>query len=127
VKVLVVQVLHRAEALGKAVDRGEVGVVLEEASGVPADFADLLQTRVDLYRMTFADSNIVQLTHTTSPQGAFLPAVSPDSGQIVYGFTENISGSPFVSQLRIMNIDGSDDHLLVADGRRASWRRGCQV
>ncbi len=90
---------------------------------VVADFSDFLQTRVDLYRMTFADDNIVQLTQVGEQRGAILPSVSPDGSQIVYAFTEDIAGSASAIQLRIMNVDGSNDLLLTANGRRASWSR----
>lgn len=110
-------------ALANVTNTSGIAWITDGSGMVAADFGDFLQTRVDLYRMTFADEDIVQLTQTSGQQGAFLPNVSPDSSQIVYGFTENIAGSPFTSQLRIMNIDGSSDRLLVADGRRASWSR----
>lgn len=97
---------------------------ITDGSGmVVADFSDFLQTRVDLYRMTFADDTIVQLTRVGEQQGAILPSVSPDSGQIVYAFTEDIAGSASAIQLRIMDIDGGNDRLLTANGRRASWSR----
>lgn len=97
---------------------------LTDGSGmVAADYSDLLLSHVDLYRMTFADNNIVQLTQTSGRQAAFLPSISPDSSRIVYGYTEDAEARPFNAELRIMSSDGSDDRLLVADGRRASWSR----
>lgn len=97
---------------------------LNDGSGmVVADFSDFLLSHVDLYLMTFADEHIVQLTQTSGRQAAFLPGSSPDGSQIVYGYTEDAEARPFQSELHIMNIDGSGDHLLVADGRRASWSR----
>lgn len=97
---------------------------LTDGSGlVAADYSDLLLSHVDLYLLTFADNTIVQLTQTSGRQAAFLPSSSPDSQQLVYGYTEDALARPFQSELRIMNIDGSGDRLLVADARRASWSR----
>lgn len=97
---------------------------LSDGSGmIVSAYSDLLLTHVDLYLMNFADNNIVQVTQTTGEQAAFLPNVSPDNSQLVYGYTQNAKGQPFNSELRIMNMDGSDDHLLVKDARRASWSR----
>jgi Tol biopolymer transport system component len=97
---------------------------LANGSGmVVADYSDLVLSRVDLYLMTFADNQITQLTQASERQGSFLPGSSPDSSQIVYVYTEDIFAVPFNGQLRIMDIDGSNDHLLVEGGRRASWSR----
>jgi Tol biopolymer transport system component len=97
---------------------------LSDGSGmVVADYSDLVLSRVDLYLMTFADNQISKLTQASERQGSFLPGSSPDSSQIVYVYTEDIFAVPFHGQLRIMDIDGSNDHLLVEGGRRASWSR----
>jgi TolB protein len=110
-------------ALANVTNTSGIAWITDGSGMVVADFSDPLLTRVDLYRMTFADNNIVQLTQTSGQQGAFLPSVSPDGSQIVYGFTQDIAARPFSAQLRIMNIDGGNDRLLAADGRRASWSR----
>lgn len=111
------------DAIANVTNTSGIAWITDGSGMVAADFADFLQTRVDLYRMTFADNNIVPLTQVSNPQGAILPSVSPDSSQIVYAFTEDIAGNPFTAQLRIMNMDGSNDHLLTENGRRASWSR----
>lgn len=123
--------INRAEVGGDS--PGQALVNLTNTSGIAwlangsgmvvADYSDLVLSRVDLYLVTFADNQITKLTQASERQGSFLPASSPDSNQIVYVYTEDIFAVPFNGQLRIMDIDGSNDHLLVEGGRRASWSR----
>lgn len=89
---------------------------------VAADDDDLL-SHTDLYLMRFEDNSITQLTQTAAPEAAAFPKVSPDSSQIVYVYVPDVKAKPASYQLRIMNIDGSNDHLLVANGTRSDWSR----
>ena len=96
---------------------------LSDGSGFVAADDDSLFTHTDLYLMTFADQNIVQLTQTATHQAALYPRVSPDSNQILYTYVADTQTKPLAPQLRIMNRDGSNDHLLVANGYQADWSR----
>lgn len=111
------------DALADVTNTSGIAWISDGSGMVAADYSDFLQTRVDLYRMTFADNAIVQLTQATGQQGAALPTVSPDSSEVLYVFIEDIAARPQNVQLRIMGIDGSNDRLLVEGGRRASWSR----
>lgn len=96
---------------------------LSDGSGfVVADDDDLL-SHTDLYLMRFENNSITQLTQTAAHEAAAFPKVSADSSQMVYVYVPDVKANPVVYQLRIMNIDGSNDHLLVEGGTRADWSR----
>jgi Tol biopolymer transport system component len=96
---------------------------LRDGSGFVVADDDNLLSHTDLYLMTFADNKITQLTQTTSGQVAIYPKVSPDNSQILYAYIADIQARPRQPQLRIMNRDGSDDHLLVENGSASDWSR----
>ncbi|MFN8446484.1 MAG: hypothetical protein U0175_37180 [Caldilineaceae bacterium] len=96
---------------------------LSDGSGfVVADDDDLL-SHTDLYLMRFENNSITQLTQTAAHEAAAFPKVSADSAQLVYVYVPDVTANPVSYQLRIMNIDGSNDHLLVEGGTRADWSR----
>ena len=94
-----------------------------DGSGFVVADDDALLSHTDLYTMTFADNSIGQLTQTSGHQAAAEPSMSPDDSQIVYTYAEDVRANPLNPQLRMMNSDGSGDHLLVAGGRLADWSR----
>lgn len=94
---------------------------LSDGSGFVAADSNALLTHSDLYVMRFADNSIVQLTQTAAGQAVVYPKVSPDNSQLVYNYVADLQTKPLAYQLRIMNIDGSEDHLLVDNGRNADW------
>lgn len=96
---------------------------LADGSGFVAADDDSLFSHTDLYLMRFADESIVQLTQTTAHQAAFYPKVAPDHSQILYTYVADTQAQPMAHQLRIMNSDGSGDHLLVENGYQADWSR----
>lgn len=96
---------------------------LNDGSGFIVADDDSLLTHTDLYRMTFADSKITQLTTTTGHQAAAEPSSSPDDSQIVYIYVEDAQANPLNPQLRIMNSDGTGDHPLIPGGRVPDWSR----
>lgn len=95
---------------------------LMDGSGFMVADYDALLEHVDLYLVRFADNSVTQLTQTTR-EAAVYPKVAPDNSQIVYTYVADLQASPLQPELRIMNIDGSADHLLVQGGALADWSR----
>ncbi len=95
---------------------------LTDGSGFVAADYDALLEHTDLYLYKYSDESITQLTQTTT-QAALYPKVSADSSQIMYTYIEDLQVRPLAPQLRIMNVDGSDDHLLVDGGVTGDWSR----
>jgi len=93
-----------------------------DGSGFVAADHDALLSHVDLYLVRFADNSVTQLTQTTL-EAAVYPKVAPDNSQIVYTYVADLQARPLQPELRIMNIDGSADHLLVKGGALADWSR----
>ena len=98
-----------------------IGWLMDGSGFVVADH-DALLSHVDLYLVRFADNSITQLTQTTL-EAAVYPKVAPDNSQIVYTYVADLQARPLQPELRIMNIDGSADHLLVKGGALADWSR----
>lgn len=96
---------------------------LTDGSGLVAADDDSLLSHTDLYWMRFEDNSITQLTQTAAHEAAAFPKVSADSTQLVYVYVPDVTANPVIYQLRIMNINGSDDHLLAEGGTRADWSR----
>ena len=65
----------------------------------------------DIYSMNADGSQLVRLTHT--PGAASYPTMSPDGQKIAYSYSEETDNS---SRIMIMNADGSEQELLVANG-----------
>jgi acylaminoacyl-peptidase len=77
----------------------------------------------DIYEFSVADESVKQLTKRNGPDGE--PVVSPDGKQIAYiGFDDKLQGYQ-VSQLYVMNRDGSGSRLvsgnLDRDVRHPRW------
>jgi hypothetical protein len=49
--------------------------------------------------------------------------VAPDNSHIVYSYFPDVQANPQTPELRMMNIDGTDDHLLAAGGWHSDWSR----
>lgn len=96
---------------------------LKDGSGLGVAAIDALLSHLDLYLYRFADNSITQLTQTEAGQAALYPNFAPDNSQLVYTYVPDIQAQPAAPVLRIMNIDSSDDHLLVEGGSRADWSR----
>lgn len=96
---------------------------LKDGSGLGVAAIDALLSHLDLYLYRFADNSITQLTQTEAGQAALYPNFAPDHSRLVYTYVPDIQAQPAAPVLRIMNIDGSDDHLLVEGGSRADWSR----
>lgn len=96
---------------------------LSDGSGLVAADDDSLLAHTDLYLMKFSDNSITQLTQTSGHQAAVYPVVAPDSSRIVYSYFPDAQASPSNPELRMMNLDGSADHLLAAGGWHADWSR----
>lgn len=96
---------------------------LKDGSGLGVAAIDALLSHLDLYVYRFADNSIIQLTQTAPGQAALYPNFAPDNSRLVYTYVSDIQALPAVPVLRIMNSDGSDDHLLVEGGSRADWSR----
>lgn len=96
---------------------------LKDGSGLGVAAIDALLSHLDLYVYRFADNSIIQLTQTEAGEGALYPNFAPDNSRLVYTYVPDIQAQPAAPVLRIMNIDGSDDHLLVEGGSRADWSR----
>jgi len=96
---------------------------LTDGAGVVAADDDALLSHTDLYLYTYSDNAVTQLTQTETSQAAVYPKVSADSSQIMYTYVADLTIRPLVTQLRIMNVDGSDDHLLVDGGVTGDWSR----
>lgn len=96
---------------------------LSDGSGFVVADDDALLAHTDLFRMTFANNQITQLTQTSGHQAAAEPSSSPDDTRLVYTYVEDVQANPVQPQLHIMNSDGSGDHVLVEGGRVADWSR----
>ncbi len=96
---------------------------LSDGSGLGVAAIDALLSHLDLYLYRFEDNSITQLTQTEAGEGALYLNFAPDNSQLVYTYVPDLQARPAAPMLRIMNSDGSDDHLLVAGGSRADWSR----
>jgi len=96
---------------------------LTDGSGFVAADDDALLSHTDLYLYTYSDNTVTQLTQTETNQAAVYPKVSADSSQIMYTYVADLQTKPLAPQLRIMNVDGSNDHLLVDGGVTGDWSR----
>lgn len=113
--------------LGKVTLTRGIAWLTDGAGFVVAD-EDALLAHADLYLMKFADNSITQLTQTTGHQAALYPKVAADSSQLVYTYVPDLQADPVIPQVRIMNVDGSNDHLLADNGFQSDWsRRAPQV
>jgi Tol biopolymer transport system component len=65
-------------------------------------------------------SNPVRLTTTTGAEDSE-PAWSPDGAQILFSRIEFTSNTELRSDLWLMNADGGDQHIVVADGFAGKW------
>lgn len=90
---------------------------LPDGSGFLLSFANGGLTESNIYAYDFAAKEINQLTHFSGELAGQL-SVSPDGQQVVFERSPTASG---LTDLWIMNIDGSDLRLLVEDGVRPSW------
>lgn len=67
----------------------------------------------ELYKISVADGSMTQLTDRNGPDSS--PAVSPDGSKIAYlGYDDNLDGYQ-LTQLYVMNADGSNKQVLTAD------------
>ena len=77
----------------------------------------------DIYEYNFATQEITQLTPTLNDEseygGARGISISPDGQQIVFERAVYLSDAP--SSLWIMNIDGTDLHMLLYDAGSPAW------
>ncbi|MDQ3250524.1 MAG: hypothetical protein M3Q45_15115, partial [Chloroflexota bacterium] len=96
---------------------------LTDGSGFVAADDDALLSHTDLYLYKYSDNTVTQLTQTETAQAAVYPKVSADSSQIIYTYVPDLNAKPLAPQLRIMNVDGSDDHLLIDGGVLGDWSR----
>ena len=66
----------------------------------------------EVFRVAVADGALTQLTHRFGPDTA--PAVSPDGKRVAYtGYDDKLMGYTN-ARLSVMNLDGSDPHVLTA-------------
>ncbi len=65
-------------------------------------------------------SNLVRLTDTTGAADSE-PAWSPDNGRILFSRVYFTTNNQYDSSLWLMNADGSDLHMVVADGFAGKW------
>ncbi|MEZ4662707.1 MAG: hypothetical protein R2911_34600 [Caldilineaceae bacterium] len=96
---------------------------LKDGSGLGVAAVDALLSHHDLYLYRFADNSIIQLTQTEPGQSALYPNFAPDNSRLVYIYVPDTQAQPLAPMLRIMNSDGSDDHLLIEGAIRADWSR----
>lgn len=96
---------------------------LTDGSGFVAADDDALLSHTDLYLYQYSDNTVTQLTQTEPAQAAVYPKVAADSRQLMYTYVADLNSRPLVTQLRIMKVDGSDDHLLVNGGVTGDWSR----
>jgi len=67
----------------------------------------------ELYKISVADGSMTQLTDRDGPDSS--PKVSPDGNRIAYlGYDDNLDGYQ-LSQLYVMNADGSNKRVLTED------------
>lgn len=67
----------------------------------------------ELYKISVADGSMSQLTDRNGPDSS--PAVSPDGSKIAYlGYDDNLDGYQ-LTQLYVMNADGSNKQVLTED------------
>ena len=74
----------------------------------------------DVFTMNPDGTGVTQLTFFSGNGGATCCVTwSPDGRQLVFGAEPN--GAPFISQLWLMNADGSNQHVLLAEDSFFDW------
>lgn len=93
---------------------------LPDGSGFLVSGSDGLLASADLYRVDLATG---EATALTSEQDAFAywPSVSPDGRRVAYTRFEGSADEPTDVELRIMALDGSDDHAIARDAIAPDW------
>lgn len=93
---------------------------LPDGSGFVVSGSDSLLASADLYRVDLATGDAIALT---SEQDAFAywPSVSPDGRWVAYTRFEGSDEEPANIELRIMALDGSDDHAIARDAIAPDW------
>ena len=95
---------------------------LPDASGFVVAASDSLLASADLYLVGLPGGSATQLT-AEGDAFAYWPSVSPDGQHIAYTRIEGSPSAPTKVELRVMGIDGSDDHAIAQDAIMPSWGR----
>jgi TolB protein len=94
---------------------------LPDASGFLFSYASSVFGSANIYHYSFASSTITSLTNYDN---AFTRnfSISPDGQQVVFELAATWDSA--TSDLWLMQIDGTNPHLLVADGHAPAWSWG---
>jgi hypothetical protein len=90
---------------------------LPDGSGFLFSFADGAITVSNIYAYNFATQEITPLTDFSGELAAAM-SISPDGQHVVFERAPTAAGP---IDLWMMNVDGTDLHLLVSDASRPSW------
>jgi Tol biopolymer transport system component len=95
---------------------------LPDASGFVVAASDGLLTSSDLYLVGLPSGSATALT-AEADAFAYWPTVSPDGRHIAYTRIEGTPSAPTKVELRVMGLDGTDDHAIATDAIMPSWGR----
>jgi dipeptidyl aminopeptidase/acylaminoacyl peptidase len=85
-------------------------------SGLRVDDADYQWRQSEIYAVDVATGNVRQLTQRSGPDGN--PTISPDGSKVAYTGYDWTKDTWIDSKLYVMNIDGSNPHLVSGDWDR---------
>jgi len=97
---------------------GSVFTLAWSPDGTRLAFASRNNNDVNLYTLQLDGAKLKRVTF--SPLFEYAPSWSPDSQQIVFS---SFTPSTRLSDLHIINADGSGEHLLVENAAEPSWAR----
>lgn len=90
---------------------------LPDGSGFLFSYADGGLSVANIYAYSFATEELTLLTDFSDELAAAM-SISPDGKQVVF---ERAADATSLTDLWMMNLDGSDLHLLVSNAARPSW------
>lgn len=95
---------------------------LADGSGwVASDEGGILDDNANLFMGRFGEGSITQLTQLGPGERAWWPTVSPDGSRVAYTLLRGPAGTVDSVELRVMDLHGGNDRLVVADALQADW------